>query len=377
MVVAGLLGDLALHQPARGLEVEHEDLRFDQRGVDPLALAGALAIVEREHDRLGEQQARGQVGDRDADAHRPAAGLAGDRHQPAHALRDLVDAGARRIGAALAEARDGAVDDARIDLRHRLVVDLEPVLHVGAVVLDDDVGLLRELHEDRVAFLALEVERHRLLVAMQVLEVEAVAAAAHRRRSRAGSGGGSILITSAPQSASWRTAVGPARCAVRSRTLIWERGERSWWFLFAGSAPLQWRIFCGDERHWSAAPPALLSLKAGLRFSMKARRPSLKSSLSKQASAIFSSLRVVLLEFGLGDLAGRGLGERDGERRVLGDGAGDAVDQGVELGVGGDAVAPGPCRRPPSTEYCLAVNRNSMARGRPTMRDSRSMRRKP
>ena len=30
-------------------------------------------------------------------------------------------------------------------------------------------------------------------------------------------------------------------------------------------------------------------LKAGLRFSMKARRPSLKSSLLKQASAIFSS----------------------------------------------------------------------------------------
>ena len=112
MIVAGLLGDLALHQPARGLEVEHEDLRFDQRGVDPLALAGALAIVEREDDRLGEQQARGEVGDRDADPHRAAAGLAGDRHQPAHALRDLVDAGARRVGAALAEARDRAVDDA-------------------------------------------------------------------------------------------------------------------------------------------------------------------------------------------------------------------------------------------------------------------------
>src|SRR6266446_3306135 len=29
---------------------------------------------------------------------------------------------------------------------------------------------------------------------------------------------GSILITRAPQSASWRTAVGPARCAVKSRT---------------------------------------------------------------------------------------------------------------------------------------------------------------
>src|SRR5678815_4682898 len=40
-----------------------------------------------------------------------------------------------------------------------------------------------------------------------------------------GSGGGSILMTDAPQSASWRTAVGPARCAVRSRTLMWESGR--------------------------------------------------------------------------------------------------------------------------------------------------------
>jgi hypothetical protein len=44
--------------------------------LDPLALAGALAIVEGEDDALGQQQARGEVGDGDADAHRPAAGLA-------------------------------------------------------------------------------------------------------------------------------------------------------------------------------------------------------------------------------------------------------------------------------------------------------------
>jgi hypothetical protein len=96
------------------------------------------------------------------------------------ALGDLVDAGTRRIGAALAEARDRAVDDARVDLGHGVVVDLEAMLHVGTIVFDDDVGLGRELHEDLVAFLALEVERHRLLVAMQVLEVEAMAVAAHR-----------------------------------------------------------------------------------------------------------------------------------------------------------------------------------------------------
>ena len=51
--------------------------------------------------------------------------------------------GAARVGAVLAEAGDAAVDDARVDLLHRLVIDAEAVLHVGAVVLDDDVGRLR------------------------------------------------------------------------------------------------------------------------------------------------------------------------------------------------------------------------------------------
>src|SRR5882672_12695210 len=51
-------------------------------------------------------------------------------------------------------------------------------------------------------------------------------------------GGGSILITCAPQSASWRTAVGPARCAVRSRTEMWDRGRAVMWgFLWERGPP--------------------------------------------------------------------------------------------------------------------------------------------
>src|SRR4051794_9892193 len=62
-----------------------------------------------------------------------------------------------------------------------------------------------------------------------------------------GSAGCSILITSAPQSASCRTAVGPARCAVRSRTLIWESGSVVIVVVssFAGGASLQWRVMLG------------------------------------------------------------------------------------------------------------------------------------
>ena len=119
------------------------------------------------------------------------------------------------IGAGLAEAADAAVDDARVDLFHVVVRHLEAVLHLRAHVLDEHVGALDELHENGVAFLGFQIELDRALVAVQVLEVGAVAPADD---VLAGGSGGSMRITSAPQSARWRTQVGPARASVRSST---------------------------------------------------------------------------------------------------------------------------------------------------------------
>ncbi len=56
-----------------------------------------------------------------------------------------------------------------------LVVDAEPVFYLRAEILDDDVGLLRQFEEDLLPLLGLEVKRQAALVAVQVLEVEAVA----------------------------------------------------------------------------------------------------------------------------------------------------------------------------------------------------------
>ena len=149
MIVAGLLGHLVRLQPARGLEIEHEDLRLQQRGGDPLAFAGNFALEQRDHDAERAEQAGAEIGDRNADAHRALARHAGDRHQPAHALRDLVEARPVAIGAVLAEAGDAGEDDALVDLAQRVVVDAEPVLHVGAEILHHHVGLLDHAHEAR------------------------------------------------------------------------------------------------------------------------------------------------------------------------------------------------------------------------------------
>ena len=63
---------------------------------------------------LGREDPGAQIGDRDADAHRALPGSSGDRHQSAHALRDLVEARARRERTCLAEAGDAGVYQARV-----------------------------------------------------------------------------------------------------------------------------------------------------------------------------------------------------------------------------------------------------------------------
>jgi hypothetical protein len=188
MIVAGLLGHLALDQPARRLKIEHEDLGLEQRGLDFLALAGGLALQQRDQDAHGAEQPGGQVGDRDTDPHRPLPGDSGDRHQPAHALGDLVEAGALRIGTGLAEAGNARKDDARIDLAQHLVVDPQPFLDVGPEVLDHHVGLLDHFLEGGDALGRLEVERDAALVAMQVHEIRAVPGAAQRLAGVQGGG---------------------------------------------------------------------------------------------------------------------------------------------------------------------------------------------
>ena len=175
MIVPGLGRDLAADEPARGLEVEHRHHGLEQGGVHPLAAPAALALEQRQENALREVEPRRQVGDGDADPHGALAGQTGHGHQPTHALGDLVVAGAVAVGPVLAEAGDRGVDQPRIHGAEALVVDAEPVLHVGAEVLHQHVGARRQALEDLAPARGLEVEGHRALVAVQILEVEAVA----------------------------------------------------------------------------------------------------------------------------------------------------------------------------------------------------------
>ena len=66
MIVARLSRHFIADQPARGLEIEHEDLRLQQRCRDVLALAGLLALQQRRENAKRSKQSGGEIGHRDA-----------------------------------------------------------------------------------------------------------------------------------------------------------------------------------------------------------------------------------------------------------------------------------------------------------------------
>ncbi|CAB4991748.1 unannotated protein [freshwater metagenome] len=150
--------------------------------MQPLPVAGALAPYDRGQHPLGQHRARCGVAERDAHAPWPRTRRAGDRHDAAHALGNLVDARSIGIGAVLAEARQARVDQPGIAGSQHLGADAQPVFHRRAHVLDEDVGGIGEAEERRKSVGVLQVDRDGTLVAVQVVAVAPceVAASWHR-----------------------------------------------------------------------------------------------------------------------------------------------------------------------------------------------------
>ena len=125
------------------------------------------------------------VDHRDADAHRSGLGRPVDAHHAAHRLQHGVVAGQAAQRAIGAEARDRAVDEARMPLRERVVAEA-PLLHrAGQEILDQHVGALEQAREHRLSGRLAEIERERALAAIDRGEVGGVAVLVERRAEQA------------------------------------------------------------------------------------------------------------------------------------------------------------------------------------------------
>ena len=94
-------------------EASADDRGLVHGDLDPLALAGALALDERPQDAGAEMDAGEEVADRGAGLGRRPVGVAGRVGDAAHRLDGDVHGGEIAIGPVEPEARAAAIDQAR------------------------------------------------------------------------------------------------------------------------------------------------------------------------------------------------------------------------------------------------------------------------
>jgi len=135
--------------------------------LDPLALAGALALHQGAQDAGAEMDAGQEVADGGAGLGWRPVGLAGRVGDAAHRLDGDVHGGEIAIGAVEPEARAAAIDQARVDLAEHVPADAQAIHDAHGEVLDQHIGLGHQFEEELLAARLLEVEHHRLLVGVQ------------------------------------------------------------------------------------------------------------------------------------------------------------------------------------------------------------------
>src|SRR5712671_2972347 len=110
------------------------------RALDPLALAGELALIECRKDADRSVEAGAGVTDRRTRLDRAAVGLAGDRHGAPGRLRNHVKGEVILVGAVVAEALDRDIDDPGVDFADDVVAKAEPFDDAGGEILGKDIG---------------------------------------------------------------------------------------------------------------------------------------------------------------------------------------------------------------------------------------------
>ena len=174
--VAGHVAPLALgpHQP-RGL---HRQRATQERHSHVAAHAGAAPLEEGRRHR--ERQHRGAVEvDRGPVHDLGITGLPLLHADPGHGLQDLVVPGAIPERPAITVSGQRAVDQARVDRLHPVVVDAEPRGDRGPEVVHQDVRALHQPSQHGEPVGMLQVETDAVLVA---IDSEERAALVRQRR---------------------------------------------------------------------------------------------------------------------------------------------------------------------------------------------------
>src|SRR5262249_62167493 len=120
----------------------------------------------------------------------------GHAHDAANALRHEIISGPRSRRAALAEACDRAIDQARIVGRQTFVIEAELDQAANLEVFDQHVGARGELLDDPLSLRSREVELNRALAAVGAVKIGGVEMAPLSARAKRRDPGASTVTPS-------------------------------------------------------------------------------------------------------------------------------------------------------------------------------------
>src|SRR5689334_16606454 len=163
VLIAHRLRPHARDQPVRDHPTHRNQRRFQHRYIDDLALAAALAPVERRRDRKSRRDAAHGVGNRVADAQGCGLAISSHAHHAGQSLHDLIVGRIELEWTVLAKSGDCAIDQVRPHLLERRIAEPETLHDAGPKVLDHDAGGGNQLAEYLAALRSLEIERERAL----------------------------------------------------------------------------------------------------------------------------------------------------------------------------------------------------------------------
>ena len=149
-----------LGQPERGQSLQH-------RHLDHLALARALAMVERAQHGDAEMKPRRLVGDQARhEARRQAIDPGLQRGRARDALDEVVECRLVAVRSAAGIAQRVGIDDRRVDLLQIGVAKAQPLDRLRPAVVDEEVGALDHVLQHGAGGGLLEIEADRALVAI-------------------------------------------------------------------------------------------------------------------------------------------------------------------------------------------------------------------
>ena len=145
-------------------------LGLGEGDIEQLALARDIAGTEGAEHADRQVEPADHVADAHANAEWRLVGVAVEAHGAAHRLRDGIDGGVLAIGACLAVAAEGGVNEPWVFSAQGFVAQPEAVHGAGAEVLRDDIDRAGEALDEGLAFRGLEVDGDALFAAVDAEE---------------------------------------------------------------------------------------------------------------------------------------------------------------------------------------------------------------